>query len=201
MFNHKEISYKKKVYFKIKKKKMANNNPNQQHIFQVRLVKENDNNKNSGNGLSGYLSISEDGMQLIPNNEQLATTTTTSSSSNTISDPSLQWNVTWNQIVLHAICTDLDAYPEPCIYCQIEIDGGEDDDNIESITQDIRLCPTKLTELRNIFDIMSQCAALATSNVVDEEHDNDFDDDNDDGDEDDGDMIMNDEEIINDNIL
>jgi hypothetical protein len=59
----------------------------------------------------------------------------------------------YTQIVLHAICTDLEFYPKPCIYCQIEKDNGEDMD-------ELRFVPKNPNLLQEIFAELSRCAAL-----------------------------------------
>ncbi|KAF8657295.1 hypothetical protein HU200_060166 [Digitaria exilis] len=61
-------------------------------------------------------------------------------------------------VSLHAVSRDLEAYPSPCIYTQIETEGGFDEESDESdseINGEIEL--SKVTEMRIIPSDPGQC--------------------------------------------
>lgn len=60
-------------------------------------------------------------------------------------------------ISLHAVSRDLDAFPSPCIYCQLQ-QVDEDDEDEDAI--ELRLCPQDHTQLDAIFAALSECQAL-----------------------------------------
>ena len=72
-----------------------------------------------------------------------------------------EWAAAFHRIVLHAMCTDLDAFPELCMYCQVmsEDYAGEDDE--AGGMEEVRLVPRDAAALRALFDEMSRCAAQA----------------------------------------
>lgn len=78
---------------------------------------------------------------------------------------------------MHAISRDLDAYPMPCIYTQIEMeedddyDYGDDEDGDEmqdggrdagdlSRVQEMRFVPSDSSVLENLFKTLCDCALL-----------------------------------------
>ncbi|WOL19321.1 chloride conductance regulatory protein ICln-like [Canna indica] len=72
---------------------------------------------------------------------------------------------------LHAVSRDPEAYPLPCIYTQIELEDGDEEDSdgsdsensgdLElSIVSEMRLVPSDPGQLDTLFDIFCQCAEL-----------------------------------------
>ncbi|OMO98046.1 Nucleotide-sensitive chloride conductance regulator [Corchorus olitorius] len=71
---------------------------------------------------------------------------------------------------LHAVSTDPESYPSPCIYTQIET--GDDEDNSEDSDSDcnevldlakvteMRLIPSDASQLDTLFQIFCECAEL-----------------------------------------
>lgn len=55
-------------------------------------------------------------------------------------------------IVLHAITRDVDSHPKPCIYCQLDTDGDEDE------CDELFIIPQKEEQLKVIFDGLSNAA-------------------------------------------
>ena len=73
-----------------------------------------------------------------------------------VSEDAVRWgsSITLNyvNIILHAMCTDIESYPKPCIYMQVETSG-------ENMSE-IRLVPQDPSSLQALFDQLSKCAAL-----------------------------------------
>ncbi|XP_059449477.1 chloride conductance regulatory protein ICln [Corylus avellana] len=80
---------------------------------------------------------------------------------------------------LHAISTDPEAYPSPCIYAQIETEADEDESegsdsessdalDLSKITE-MRLVPSNPSQLDTLFDIFCQCAELNPEPIDEEE--------------------------------
>jgi hypothetical protein len=64
-------------------------------------------------------------------------------------------------IVLHAISRDVDSYPKPCIYCQLDCcqsDDEEDEENTEDAIDEIFLAPSCDTVLKDMFNAFSAAA-------------------------------------------
>ena len=57
----------------------------------------------------------------------------------------------YSNIILHAVCTDVESFPEPCIYCQIE-DGEE--------MEELRFVPRQPEQVQDLFKELSRCASL-----------------------------------------
>lgn len=66
--------------------------------------------------------------------------------------PSLGYAIPFTEVVMHAVCTDLSAFPRPCIYAQLqggfedeeygeEEAAGEVDDDEAAVSLDMRLSP------------------------------------------------------------
>ena len=74
--------------------------------------------------------------------------------------------IEYPNIVLHAVCRDLDAYSKPCIFCQLNADEGSDNDDATasvggaSTISDLRLIPASAAALDSVFEAMSACQAL-----------------------------------------
>ncbi|XP_068651062.1 chloride conductance regulatory protein ICln-like [Aristolochia californica] len=74
-------------------------------------------------------------------------------------------------ISLHAVSSDPEAYHSPCIYTQIETEGGEDEEpedsdseasenfNLSKITE-MRLVPSDPSQLDILFNVFCECAEL-----------------------------------------
>ncbi|KAF5193778.1 Chloride conductance regulatory protein icln [Thalictrum thalictroides] len=98
-------------------------------------------------------------------------------------DKEIGYVVGFLSISLHAISRDLDSYPSPCIYAQIEAEVGEDDDSegsgseandtidVSKITE-MRLIPSDPSQLDSLFDVFCECAELnpEPNEVHEEEH-------------------------------
>ncbi|KAJ1296111.1 hypothetical protein BS78_01G273900 [Paspalum vaginatum] len=74
-------------------------------------------------------------------------------------------------ISLHAVSRDPEAYPSPCIYTQIETDGGSDEESEESSSEtngeielskvtEMRIIPSDPGQLDKLFDTFCHCAEL-----------------------------------------
>ncbi|KAK7258791.1 hypothetical protein RIF29_24378 [Crotalaria pallida] len=87
-------------------------------------------------------------------------------------------------ISLHAVSTDPETYPVPCIYTQIDTGAGEDDsDNSDSecnVIQDLskiremRLIPSDPTQLDTLFEVFCECAELNPEPNDEEEEQHDW---------------------------
>eukprot|EP01038_Epipyxis_sp_PR26KG_P008098 gene8098-10969_t len=84
-------------------------------------------------------------------------------------------------IVLHAITRDTDSYPIPCVYCQLDVDYDQLDED-EQAVDEMFLIPPEESQLMAIFDALSRVALLNP------------DPQEDDAEEDDG-FIYNQEEV------
>ncbi|KAJ4706183.1 Chloride conductance regulatory protein ICln [Melia azedarach] len=82
---------------------------------------------------------------------------------------------------LHAVSTDPEAYPSPCIYTQIEseADDGDDEDeesdlesgevlDLSKVTE-MRLVPSDASQLDTLFEMFCKCAELNPEPVEEEE--------------------------------
>ncbi len=61
-------------------------------------------------------------------------------------------------VVLHAVTRDEESYPKPCVYCQLDVEEEEQDD--EEITTELFLVPADEAALMKIFDALSHAALL-----------------------------------------
>ncbi|WVZ04093.1 hypothetical protein V8G54_024899 [Vigna mungo] len=98
-------------------------------------------------------------------------------------DKTKGYAVDFLSISLHAVSTDPEAYPLPCLYTQIdteEADHDHSDSESNHIEQDLsnvtemRLIPTDPTQLDALFAIFCQCAELnpePNDDEGEEEHD------------------------------
>ncbi|QCD89024.1 chloride conductance regulatory protein ICln [Vigna unguiculata] len=98
-------------------------------------------------------------------------------------DKTKGYAVDFLSISLHAVSTDPEAYPLPCLYTQIDTEEADDDlSDSESnpIEQDLsnvkemRLIPSDPTQLDTLFAIFCQCAELnpePNDDEEEEEHD------------------------------
>lgn len=80
---------------------------------------------------------------------------------------------------LHAVSTDPEAYPSPCIYTQIET--GDDEDESEdsepecnevldlSKIREMRLVPSGAGQLETLFDVFCECAELNPDAIEEDE--------------------------------
>ncbi|KAL0541992.1 hypothetical protein IC582_022077 [Cucumis melo] len=83
---------------------------------------------------------------------------------------------------LHAVSTDPEAYPSPCLYVQIDTGDDEELENSDSechgeesenfdltAVREMRLVPSNPNELETLFEIFCQCAELNPEPNGDEE--------------------------------
>jgi hypothetical protein len=78
-----------------------------------------------------------------------------------VSDNTVEAGLFWpfRQIALHAIARGSDAFPRSSIYCQLAVEGeAEDEESIRP--QELRLVPGDDLSLAQLFDVMSQAAAM-----------------------------------------
>eukprot|EP01066_Platyproteum_vivax_P017185 Platyproteum_vivax@DN7311_c1_g1_i1.p1 len=70
--------------------------------------------------------------------------------------------VTYPDIVLHAVCRDLDSFPKPCLYCQISFTEEENDSNdIEDLDiPELRIIPANDTVLDELFQKFAEMSAM-----------------------------------------
>jgi hypothetical protein len=83
-------------------------------------------------------------------------------------------------ITLHAISRDVQTYPKPCVYCQVDVDEDEIDAD-ESILSEFYLAPEDENDLMKVFEALSHAALINP--------------DPDEGDEDDDGFIYNVDEV------
>merc|ERR1711964_240974 len=62
----------------------------------------------------------------------------------------------YRMVILHAICRDVETYPRPCIYCQL--DSTTDDE--DAIVPELRFVPLEETDLDELFGAIAECTAL-----------------------------------------
>jgi hypothetical protein len=78
-----------------------------------------------------------------------------------VSDNTVEAGLCWHfrEIALHAIARGSDAFPRSSIYCQLAVEGeGDDEENIR--LQELRLVPSDDLSLAQLFDVLSQGAAM-----------------------------------------
>ncbi|KAI4332005.1 hypothetical protein L6164_016948 [Bauhinia variegata] len=85
-------------------------------------------------------------------------------------DKAKGYAVDFLSLSLHAVSTDPEAYPVPCIYMQIEAEGDEDESNDSdsecnnnvdlSKIREMRLIPSDPGQLDTLFAIFCECAEL-----------------------------------------
>ena len=63
-------------------------------------------------------------------------------------------------IVLHAITRDADSYPKPCIYCQLDVEEGndEEDEDEDELLDEMYLVPNSDDHLTAMFNALSAAA-------------------------------------------
>ncbi|KAJ3682611.1 hypothetical protein LUZ60_015184 [Juncus effusus] len=78
------------------------------------------------------------------------------------------YSVDFVSISLHAVSRDPEAYPQPCIYTQIEkeeemdgSDSGSEEDSFDlSKISEMRFIPSDPNQLHSLFEVFCQCAEL-----------------------------------------
>eukprot|EP00040_Diaphanoeca_grandis_P010836 m.55515 g.55515 ORF g.55515 m.55515 type:complete len:211 (-) comp22089_c0_seq1:166-798(-) len=65
------------------------------------------------------------------------------------------FQVEYPALALHAIQTDTNNFPKPCIYCQLDTSGDADEPASE-----LRLVPQQGENLSSMFNALCQCQAL-----------------------------------------
>jgi len=68
-------------------------------------------------------------------------------------NPAQGFCIGFPSLTIHAICTDTDSFPQPCIYCQI--DTGDDDSLSE-----IRYVPDRMESVTTMYSAFSRGAEL-----------------------------------------
>ncbi|XP_039057575.1 chloride conductance regulatory protein ICln-like [Hibiscus syriacus] len=94
------------------------------------------------------------------------------------------YDVDFLSLSLHAVSRDLETYPSPCIYAQIETEDDEVEDESEesdsecyevldlSKIREMRLIPSDTSQLDTLFHVFSECAELNPEPIEgEEEHD------------------------------
>ena len=66
-----------------------------------------------------------------------------------------EFAVEFRQIILHAICRDVNAFPHPCIYCQLDVNNVFGEAGSEA-----RFVPADSSSLQDLFRTFSEGAAL-----------------------------------------
>lgn len=70
-------------------------------------------------------------------------------------------------IALHAVSRDVDSYPKPCIYCQLDVE--EEDEEDEDVNTEVFFAPSDESDLMKMFDALSHAALLNPDPEVDGE--------------------------------
>ena len=69
-------------------------------------------------------------------------------------------------ILMHAVCRDAESVPEPCVYCQLLVQGADaadapvGDESDEERCSEARFVPPSADSVDDVFRAMSACAAL-----------------------------------------
>lgn len=71
-------------------------------------------------------------------------------------------------ITLHAVSRDLNTYPKPCIYCQLDVEEGEEE---EADMTEFFLAPSEENDLLAMFEAFSHAAMLNPDPLEDGEDD------------------------------
>eukprot|EP00930_Biecheleria_cincta_P103104 TRINITY_DN95019_c0_g1_i1.p1 TRINITY_DN95019_c0_g1~~TRINITY_DN95019_c0_g1_i1.p1 ORF type:complete len:186 (-),score=43.18 TRINITY_DN95019_c0_g1_i1:284-841(-) len=81
-------------------------------------------------------------------------------------------------ITLHAVSRDKNAWPDPCLYCQLrgEESAGDEDDDGPGIPE-LRFVPAKPENLQQMFMVFSEMSALNPDPNEEEEDDSEEDED------------------------
>ncbi|KAA8539818.1 hypothetical protein F0562_026510 [Nyssa sinensis] len=89
-------------------------------------------------------------------------------------------------VSLHAVSTDPEAYPSPCLYTQIETEAEDDDEESEgsdsecngtldlSKITEMRLVPSDPSQLDTLFEIFCKCAELNPEPIEEEEEEHNW---------------------------
>lgn len=103
------------------------------------------------------------------------------------------YSVDWPFIVMHAVCRDAESFPQPCIYCQLDVEEEEeeeveeDEDMVdgavaeqksakERVVSEFRLVPADPQVIDEMYKACCDCAALNPdpTDEHDDEHGNFF---------------------------
>mmetsp|Transcript_24408 Transcript_24408/g.53052 ORF Transcript_24408/g.53052 Transcript_24408/m.53052 type:complete len:196 (+) Transcript_24408:101-688(+) len=64
-------------------------------------------------------------------------------------------------VVMHAVSRDKSAWPEPCLYCQLQSeDKGEVDEDEAAETPELRFVPADPASLQQMFMVFSEMSAM-----------------------------------------
>jgi nucleotide-sensitive chloride channel 1A len=78
-------------------------------------------------------------------------------------------------ITLHAVSKDPQTYPKHCIYCQVDIDEADiDNDEDNELVTEFFLVPEEEKDLSSIFDALSHAALVNPDPDEDEDGNDDF---------------------------
>ena len=75
---------------------------------------------------------------------------------------------------------DVDSYPKPCVYCQLDEECNDDDDDEgdededDEVKDELYLVPQDESELMSIFDALSRAAMLNPDQDDEEDSDDGF---------------------------
>lgn len=75
-------------------------------------------------------------------------------------DGSILAEFLYPDIGLHAICSEPQDFPHPCIYCQLHVADALDGSQEEAATEEIRLVPLDKESLHVVFETMAECTSL-----------------------------------------
>ena len=70
-------------------------------------------------------------------------------------DGGTEFAIEFRLIILHAICRDANAFPHPCIYCQLDLNNA-----LCETSSEIRFVPADSSSLDDMFNAFSEGAAL-----------------------------------------
>jgi len=74
------------------------------------------------------------------------------------------YSFNYQMISLHAICRDPESFPEPCLYCQLDVADEEE-------APEMRFAPANADNLQTIFEAFSEMAALNPDEGAEDESD------------------------------
>jgi len=97
-------------------------------------------------------------------------------------NPNLGLAMDYPFVTLHAISRDKEAWPEPCLYCQLKGEDNEarDEEEEEPEIPELRFVPTDASHLQNMFMVFSEMSALNPDPNDEQANASSSDDDDDD---------------------
>eukprot|EP00002_Diphylleia_rotans_P009928 TRINITY_DN202_c0_g1_i11.p1 TRINITY_DN202_c0_g1~~TRINITY_DN202_c0_g1_i11.p1 ORF type:complete len:194 (-),score=58.44 TRINITY_DN202_c0_g1_i11:216-797(-) len=85
-------------------------------------------------------------------------------------NPTVSFSFGFREISLHAKTRDVEIWPQPCIYCQLETEDMGD----ETEVKELRLIPGDEPTLEQLYVVMTGCAELNPDPVAEDEGDSDL---------------------------